>query len=161
MMNTKLLLMFLLLTGVPFLAFAGDDMEPDKSDGCGLGWQVMDNKSIVATIVRGTTNVSVPPTFGMSTGTIDCEQHSLVKNEKKSIYYTESNFENLLAEMSEGKGEYLNGFANVLGCKDQKAFSQMSQRNYGKIVPQSDVTPSQLLQNVKNQIASTRMNCAV
>ncbi|MFM8315218.1 MAG: DUF3015 family protein [Deltaproteobacteria bacterium] len=50
------------------------------TDSCGLGWQVTQKKSFLATTTRGTTNAFVPPTFGMTFGTIGCDKHSFAKN---------------------------------------------------------------------------------
>ena len=44
------------------------------SDGCGLGSEVTQKKSLLATTTRGTTNGTIPPAFGMTSGTIGCDQ---------------------------------------------------------------------------------------
>ena len=41
---------------------------PGGTDSCGLGWHVTQDKSLLATVTRSTTNAVVPPTFGMTSG---------------------------------------------------------------------------------------------
>ncbi len=123
------LLSILVLTGL----MSTQVLARDSSDGCGLGWEVTDKKTLSATTTRLTTNVTIPPTFGMSTGTIGCEQHSLVKADKAPLHFAEINYEVIITEMAKGEGETLETFASVLGCDVAKA-TKLAQENYGKIV---------------------------
>lgn len=132
----------------------------DKGDGCGLGWQVTNKRTLSATTTRGTTNGTVPPTFGMTTGTIGCERHSIVKNGMESIHYANANLDQLVIELAQGNGEYVNSFAATLGCSDASAFASTMQSNYSKIVTDS-VNGSVLLENVKAQIKSNNLSCSV
>lgn len=131
----------------------------DKGDGCGLGWQVTNKRTLSATTTRGTTNATVPPTFGMTTGTIGCERHSIVKNGMESIHYANANLDQLVIELAQGNGEFVNGFAATLGC-DSAAFSSVMQANYSKVVTES-VNGSALLENVKAQIKANNLSCSV
>src|SRR4051812_42927982 len=82
--------------------------QPD-TDSCGLGWQVTQKKTLSAKTTRGTTNAFVPPTFGMTTGTIGCAQHPLSKRDVEGALYATTNFDELSVEMAEGQGEFLKG----------------------------------------------------
>ncbi len=104
----------------------------DSSNGCGLGWEVTDKKTMSATTTRTTTNMTIPNTFGMTSGTIGCEQHSIVKNDKAPVHFSEANYEVLMSEMAAGQGETLNNFAAVLGC-DQTQFANSLQSNYSVV----------------------------
>ena len=83
----------------------------------------------------------------------------IVKNDKKPIYYSEANYENLIAEMSIGQGEYLTGYAQILGCNDAESFSKTLQNNFEEVG--LSATPSKLLRNVKTIIKSKNLNCEV
>ena len=146
MKHVVLLLVFLASS----LAFA-----EDKSDGCGLGWQVTKKMSMVATTTRTTTNSIIPNTFGMTSGTLGCARHSVVLKDKAPQHFVEANYETLLVEMSMGQGEALQAFSQVLGC-DSKALGQMVQENYSAIVPRAGVTPSEILAPVR---AWSRTHC--
>jgi hypothetical protein len=122
------------------------------TDSCGLGWQITNKKSFLATTTRGTTNAFVPPTFGMTFGTIGCDKHSFAKNEEAGVTFALANHENLVIEMAQGKGEYLSGFARALGCDDSNTFGQMAQSHYTRIVTEQS-SPIELYKNVKSEIS--------
>ena len=143
-------LVFLFVLVTTSIAFA-----EDKSDGCGLGWQVTKKMSMVATTTRSTTNSIIPNTFGMTSGTLGCARHSVVLKDKAPQHFVEANYETLLVEMSMGQGEALQAFSQVLGC-DSKALGQMVQENYSAIVPRAGVTPSEILAPVR---AWSRTHC--
>lgn len=131
----------------------GEAVEADVGDGCGLGWQVTQKRSFLATTTRGTTNAFVPPTFGMTSGTIGCAQHSFAKNEAPAVNFAVTNQEALMIEMAQGKGEYLAAFGRTLGCNDSalSAFGKMSQQRYLQIMG-TDATSTDVYQNVRREI---------
>ena len=112
---------------------AADDVSPGGSDGCGLGWQVTDKKTMSATTTRGTTNGVVPATFGMTSGTLGCEQHPFVKAEMDAVQYAHNNYENLSIDMAKGQGEYVTAFAEAMGCSDTASVARLTQTNYPKV----------------------------
>lgn len=61
---------------LPALSHARDTM-----DGCGLGWEVTSSETMIGTTTRGTTNAVVPPTFGMTTGTLGCKKLDIASND--------------------------------------------------------------------------------
>jgi len=128
--------------------------DQDKSDGCGLGWQVTDKKTLIATTTRGSTNSFVPNTFGMTTGTLGCDQHGFAKKEKDAAIFAANNYDSLKLEMAEGRGEYLEGFARTFGCSDQSmdTFSTMTQDNYLSIIGDGQSSGIQMFKNVKSHI---------
>ena len=127
----------------------------DKSDGCGLGWEVTDENSFLGTSTRGTTNSTFVPTFSMTFGTSGCARHSIVKNESKAMHYAEANFASLMIEMSQGSGEFLAGFSEVLGCSGADGtFKQVMQSNYSDIYSSMDTTPSEMVESVLVKIKS-------
>lgn len=107
----------------------------DSSDGCGLGWEVTQDKTLMATLTRGTTNNFVPPTFGMTTGTIGCEQHSIAQNDQGAAVYAMVNHEALLMEMASGSGEVLDAFARSMGCSDAALndFASLTQGHFADL----------------------------
>lgn len=123
-------------------------------DGCGLGWQVTDKKTIIASVTRGTTNSVVPPSFGMSSGTLGCAKADFSKRDQEGVVYALSNYEPLSIDMAQGHGEYLEAFARTLGCNDAvvDAFGRMTQAKYGVISAGGKATPVQAYRNLKRQI---------
>lgn len=131
------------------------------SDGCGLGWQVTDKKTLIATTTRGTTNIFVPPAFGMTTGTIGCDQHAFAKNDQKAVEFVASNYEPLIMNLAAGRGEYLEAFAQTLNCKDSASFGTEIQKSYSSVASPDAV---QLFKNVRATIQSNpalASNCSL
>lgn len=166
----KKLIITLLVTGfLPFAANAetkkkggvmdnhfatSENVAPDQGDGCGLGWQITQKRTMFATTTRGTTNGFVPPTFGMTSGTIGCAQHPLAKKDLPAAAYAFNNYEPLSFEMAQGSGEYLAAFARTLGCEDavQAEFGRTMQENFSSIMGNENTTAVEMFHNVKNQV---------
>jgi hypothetical protein len=142
--------LFLVMAAVaaPSLALAES---PGGSDICGLGWQVTQKKSFLATSTRSTTNVFVPPTFGMTSGTIGCSQHSIAKRDESAAIYAVTNYEPLKMELAEGRGEYVEGFARTLGCSDQ-VVPDFGKAIQGKYKGLNDSTGIELFDEIKAEI---------
>ena len=137
---------------VLFLTFSAYAV--DKSSGCGAGWYVTKRNSLVSSTIRGTTNaIFFNATLGMTSGTMNCAKHSIVKSEKRGIHYAEANFHQLMVDMSRGEGEFLEGFAHVVGYSgDMKLFGGMVQQNFGNIFVNSDTTAQEMYENFKNVV---------
>ncbi len=120
------------------------------ASGCGLGSVIMPSNSMVSQFMALTTNsYTGTQFFGITSGTSNCSTSGLVMNDKEQMYFAETNFENIKAEMAQGKGENLNAFAQILGCSDTQSFSQSTQKNYSKIIPSAQTTSHEMLEGVK------------
>lgn len=165
----KKILLVVALFSMSLSAFAGGSSGEgnwDKSDGCGLGWQVTDKKTWFGTTTRGTTNAFVPPTFGMTSGTMGCEQHPIAKNETEAAAYAYNNYDSLSVEMAQGQGEYVAGLAKAMGCDDSsvQTFGKMTQENYKDIMGSDKSSAMDMYENVKTQIKNNptlAVNCRV
>lgn len=131
-----------------------ENVAADVGDGCGLGWQITQKRTMLATTTRGTTNGFVPPTFGMTSGTIGCEQHAFAKNELPAATYVFNNYEPLTIEMAQGSGEYLAAFARTMGCNDSvhSEFGRTMQQNFGAIMGTENTTAVEMFHNVKSAV---------
>jgi hypothetical protein len=137
-----------------FSLFSFSAFAADSSSGCGLGWEVTQKQSLVSSAIRSTTNAILPNTFSMTFGTSGCQKHSVVKNESEQMYFVEANLDQLALDMAQGDGEYLRGFAAVMGCESAYGdFSSFVQKQYPEIFSGS-VTPTRVLQQVKRGIRS-------
>ena len=117
---------------VPTHAFA-----MDGSNGCGPGWYILKDESLVSSALRSTTNGLLFPvyTFGMTSGTSNCTQHKIVLKEKESLYFATMNHYELKSDAARGNGEYLAAFATTIGCPSsaQVRFNSQMKNNFGKI----------------------------
>lgn len=110
----KLLFLFTLA----FATNAGTVYAADGSSGCGPGWYIFKENSLLSSALRATTNGMLFPvvTIGMTFGTSNCTRHKLVLKEKESLYFATQNHFELKTDMAKGSGEYLNAFAATVGC---------------------------------------------
>jgi hypothetical protein len=126
----KLFLFVILGAFVGAAAHAGS---PGGSDWCGLGWEITKKKSFLATTTRGTTNMFVPPTFGMTTGTIGCDQHSLAQGDIPAAQFVASHYDALMMDMAMGEGEAVTALAQSMGCSNATNFGEMTRRNFSDL----------------------------
>lgn len=130
----------------------------DGSSGCGPGWYVFKENSMVSSLLRSTTNYSLAPavTLGMTFGTSNCAQHKLVETHKESLRFAELAYHELTVSLATGQGEHLAAFASTLGCTSevQPRFNATMQQAYPRLLPTSLTSPADLLQNVLSEISS-------
>lgn len=133
------MLKFIVLVSL-FLSF--NLFAADGSSGCGPGWYILKENSLVSSSLRATTNGIFAPTttIGMTLGTSNCSKHKIVLNEKKSLHFVTHNMPELMAEVSKGNGEYLSAFNETLGC-NAKASAELKNKlkeNYQSIFESDD-----------------------
>ena len=132
----------------------------DSSSGCGLGWQVSQKNSLLSSAVRTTTDIVLPNTFSMTFGTSGCAQHSIVKNDEKAVIYAVNNYDSIVVEMAAGHGEFLQGFAEALGCTDAAytKFGSFTQSRYKKIVDDANQDGINLYRAVRTELESSDLS---
>ena len=89
----------------------------DGSSGCGPGWYLFKENSLVSSAFRATTNGILFPsvTFGMTFGTSNCTQHKLVLKEKESLHFVTENYFEVQADMARG----VHRIFNVINRQDK------------------------------------------
>jgi hypothetical protein len=131
-------------------AFAG---QAASNTGCGLGTVLWENKadnSILFQVLQATTNgTSANQTFGISSGTSNCQQPSKIAQNEKLNLFVQANMDNLAKDIAMGKGESLDTFAELLGITaDQNAaFNAKLQANFGKIFTSEKVVLAEVIDN--------------
>lgn len=155
-MKLRVSLALALVSGLfSFQAFAADG-----SSGCGPGWYLFKENSLLSSALRATTNAVLFPvtTIGMTVGTSNCTQHKLVLKEKESLHFATMNHFELKNEVAKGQGEYLSAFASTMGCpaQAQRHLNQSLQKSFKNIYPGSEVAPSNVLIEVYKVILSDR-----
>ena len=117
--------------------------------GCGLGSMVFGNKPGIIQIFAATTNGTfASQTFGITTGTSNCETAPGVAGIKN---FVEANKEALAKDVSRGSGETLANLSSLAGCSDAKAVGATLQKQFNAIFPNAS-TPADA---VSDQIVST------
>jgi hypothetical protein len=107
--------------------------------GCGLGSIVIGPKPGFMQVFAATTNGSSgSQVFGITTGTSNCKDGpggEASAQERK--VFVEMNYAQLSKEASQGDGEMLEAFADILGCAesddDLQAFQALSQEKFASL----------------------------
>jgi hypothetical protein len=141
-----------LLAIVGTLMFSTSALAAGYGDaGCGLGSLIFGNQSGPVQILAATTNGTGMQSFGITTGTSNCDAKGIVLAEQQQKSFAANNFSGLAKEMASGSGEQLTAFAGLLGCPmvQQTRFNTVTQKNYGAIFASDTTTPSEMLTAVK------------
>jgi NAD(P)H-hydrate repair Nnr-like enzyme with NAD(P)H-hydrate dehydratase domain len=121
--------------------------------GCGLGTMLWENKadnSVLFQAFQATTNgTSGSQTFGISSGTSNCQQPSKFVQSEKLINFVQANMDNLAKDIAMGKGETLDTFSELLGVAPAQsfAFNAKLQSNFGKIFTSEHVVLAEVIDN--------------
>ena len=151
MNSSRQILFFPIVFLTLIFSIEANAMHSSGSDSCGLGWAVTKEKTLSATSTRGTTNGFLPPTLGMTSGTIGCDRHSIAQKDVETIRYITTYFDLLKYEMALGSGELLSGLALLMERSDKGCFAKVLHSHYGKIVP--DRTPLEVFKAIQRVTA--------
>jgi len=148
----------LLITLIVSLMFASSAMAAGYgAAGCGLGAMLIkDNNTIGFQILAMFLNITGVQTFGISTGTSECNPKGLGAENQKRKVFVESNYPSLAKEMAAGEGENLNALAGLIGCSPEQTghFAVFAKQNYSAIFPDDQTTPAEMLNALKMEISS-------
>jgi opacity protein-like surface antigen len=148
----KMILMAVALTVVmTSAAFAAGNSR--NNVGCGLGtmlWEhKSDNSSLFQAFQATTNGTSGNQTFGVTSGTSECQQPSKFVQSEKLIHFVQANMDNLAKDIAMGKGETLDTFAEMLGVTPAQtvAFNSKLQANFSKIFTSENVVLAEVIDN--------------
>ena len=124
--------------------------------GCGLGAVLLGSEPGIIQVLASTTNgLSGNQTFGISTGTLNCNPSGLAKLEKEREIFAEHNYSTLVKEMAMGEGENLDTLAGLYGCSQDShaAFGSLAQESFGNIVKSDSTTSQEMLSSLEAEMA--------
>lgn len=122
----------------------------NSNTGCGLGSIVIKNQnSTVLQALAATTNAtSGNQTFGITSGTSNCNKPSnFVSNDKLNQFVNE-NMDELAMDISAGKGETLETVAKLMNVENNAAFSAKLQANFSNIYTSENVTSATVIDSI-------------
>jgi hypothetical protein len=127
--------------------------------GCGLGSLVFGDQPGIVQIFAATTNGTFgSQTFGITTGTSNC-QDSLTGRGGLRVY-VETNREALAKDISRGQGETLKNLATIAGCTDTPLASAALQKNFSVIFPNEKVSTDEIATSIISTLAAKPLSCA-
>ncbi len=141
----------LLIAGVAFAAGGG---QAHLNTGCGLGTMLFQNnadgKTLLQTFQATTNGFYGNQTFGITTGTSDCQQpKNFVSNEQLNAFMV-ANMDNLARDIAQGRGETLDAFAELMGVPADKRpeFYAQLQTSFARIFTSSNVQMASVMDNI-------------
>ena len=135
------------------LVVTGSAFAAQNNAGCGLGAVLMAGKaddSIVLQVLQATTNgTSANQTFGITSGTSNCQKPSKIVQNEKLNNFVQANMDNLAQDIAMGKGESLDTFAEMLGVApgQKAAFNAKLQANFSKVFTSENVVLAEVIDN--------------
>lgn len=133
--------------------------------GCGLGSMIFNDQGGMIQVLAATTNgTSYSQTFGISSGTSNCESaEESAMNNKQLPLYVEVNQNALSKDIARGSGDTLVGLAHVMGCKDSAQLGTVLRQNYTNVFSNAAASKSitnEIVKTVKSD-ASLSRSCAI
>lgn len=122
----------------------------NENTGCGLGSLVIKNQNtVVLQVLAATTNgTSGNQTFGITSGTSNCDKPSnFVSNDKLNKFVAE-NMDELALDISAGHGETLETVAKLMNVENKEAFSAKLQANFSNIYSSQNVTSATVIDSI-------------
>ena len=122
----------------------------NENTGCGLGSLIIKNQNtVVLQALAATTNgTSGNQTFGITSGTSNCDKPSnFVSNDKLNKFVGE-NMDELALDISAGRGETLETVAKLMNVENNEAFSAKLQSNFTSIYSNENVTSAAVIDSI-------------
>ena len=126
----------------------------NTNTGCGLGSIVIKNQnsSVLQALAATTNGTSGNQTFGISSGTSNCNKPSnFVSNDKLNQFVNE-NMDELAMDISAGKGETLNTVAALMNVNNKEDFASKLQANFSDIYTSEKVSSAEVIDNIAKHI---------
>jgi hypothetical protein len=129
--------------------------------GCGLGSMLIekDNTWWKQVLAATTNGISGNQTFGISSGTLNCDSPTPGKTAQVEAYI-EANRMALANDIARGNGETISGLSKVYGCENTADFGKALKNNYRTIFPTAEVTTNTMaseITNVASGVCSTNL----
>ncbi|HPX17450.1 MAG TPA: DUF3015 family protein [Deltaproteobacteria bacterium] len=125
-----------------------------KNTGCGLGSLIMQgNDGLLFQVLAVTTNGTCGnQTFGITSGTLNCEQPSKFVSREKMSSFIADNMDNLANDIARGHGEYLNTLAVLMEVPEgsRADFYTLLQNNFSNIYSSPQISSVEVLDNIES-----------
>ena len=110
------------------------------------------NSTVLQALAATTNATSGNQTFGITSGTSNCNKPSnFVSNDKLNQFVNE-NMDELAMDISAGKGETLNTVAALMNIENKEDFASKLQANFSDIYTSEKVTSAEVIDNIAKHI---------
>jgi hypothetical protein len=139
---------FTMSLAVAGLSFA---VEVYGAAGCGLGSMIFGDQPGIMQVLAATTNgTSGNQTFGITSGTSNCEKQPKFASSERLNEFVLANMDNLAKEVAIGQGESLDTLAELIGIAADKRPSVYAklQTNFSNIFTSEKVVFADVIDNI-------------
>jgi hypothetical protein len=149
----KKLLVASMMVALVMALGTGTALALNKSNtGCGLGYIIFKENpdTVLFQIFAATTNgTSCNQTFGMSTGTLECQQPTVVASIELQEFVA-ANMDTLAQDMATGEGETLATLAELMEVPsaERDGFYSTLQHNFASIFTHADIQSAEVIDNI-------------
>lgn len=125
-----------------------------QNTGCGLGTMLFkgsaDNSVLLQTFQATTNGTYGNQTFGITTGTSDCQQPKNFASNVQLNEFMVANMDNLARDIAQGRGETLDAFAELLQVPVEKRaeFYGQLQSGFARIFTSPGVQMASVMDNI-------------
>jgi hypothetical protein len=121
--------------------------------GCGLGTMALGDAEPTLIVQLGATFLNAicgNQTFGITSGTLECEPHLGFASNKRILEYVNDNMDHLAMEMAVGQGESLDALADLMEIHGglRPALYSSLQTEFGTIFSSDEVTALQVVERI-------------
>lgn len=138
---------------------AGAVYAGQSNTGCGIGTLIFEGKDgLISQVFAATTNGTFGnQTFGITSGTINCEKPAAFASNEQLNKFVGENMANLAMDMSKGSGEYLSTLAVLLDVPvaERAHLYGRLQANFSKIYTSEAVTHIDVLNNIEAVLSAS------
>lgn len=153
-------LVVIVLAAFLVITFAGASFAAPKDNiGCGLGYMAFKGKDgLLSQTAAATTNgTSSNQTFGITTGTLECDKYKTFTANEQLNKFVADNMDNLAVDIARGQGEYLNTLAVLLEVPEgeRALFYTKLQTHFSDIYTVETVTHVDVIKNIEIVVTSS------
>lgn len=125
--------------------------------GCGIGTMALGDQEatvlsqLAATFLNGLCGNQ---TFGITSGTLECDPAVAVVSNKKVIEFVADNMDHLAFDIARGDGESLQALADLMEVTGERrpAFYAALQQGFDQIFPAAEVTAEDVVANIASRL---------
>jgi hypothetical protein len=120
--------------------------------GCGLGSIIIHSGGIVQIFSATTNATSYTQTFGITSGTSNCDDESGASDDAR--IFVNANRVAVAKDISRGQGETIADLTAIAGCADSKAVGAKLQQSFKTIFPNASVSSDQVSDTILTTLKS-------
>ena len=133
--------------------------DPYGMAGCGLGSMLFGDKPGFVQVLAATTNGTFgTQTFGITTGTSNCEDTKASAQSTKA--FVQANREAVAKDIARGSGETIASVSKLAGCADSAKVGATLQKEFKAIFPNEQVSDVAVSESVVTTLqAHSELSC--